>query len=95
MIERDLSSYVEKEHWRNKQMKLESPFLWIPSQWLWGIWLILVGATLGMVYWLQNLGTEVDRRLPNGVLAIEMPWPSEHGEEIRAALGEEGIKAAQ
>jgi hypothetical protein len=76
-------------------MKLESPFQWIPSQWLWGIWLILVGATLGMGYWLQNLGTEIDQRLPYGILAIEMPWSSERAEEIRVALGEEGIKAAR
>jgi hypothetical protein len=76
-------------------MRLESPFLWIPSQWLWVIWLILVAATLDMGYWLQKQGAEIDRRLPYGVLAIEAPSSSERAEEIRSALGEEGVEVAR
>ncbi|MFA5923665.1 MAG: hypothetical protein WC856_20630 [Methylococcaceae bacterium] len=76
-------------------MRLDSPFLWIPTQWLWAIWLILVAATLGMGYFLQKQGAELDRLLPYGVLEIETPWSPERAVEIREALGKEGIEIAR
>jgi hypothetical protein len=52
-------------------------------------------ATLGMGYFLQKQGAELDRLLPYGMLDIEAPWSPERAKEFRATLGNKGIEVAR
>lgn len=68
-------------------MKLDSPFGWIPDQWLYVTWVILIIATLAVGRNLQKQGVELDRLLPNGgILEVEAPWTSERAKRIKDSL---------
>lgn len=59
------------------------PYYWIPNNYLWMVAMVLVLVTIGVAYSLSQQGKPLTtKKLPNGILEIEVPWNTERAAEV-------------
>jgi hypothetical protein len=71
---------------------MNTPYRWIPNNYLWMVVMGLVLITVGVAYGLNRQGKPLSTdKSPNGILEIELPWSTERASDIVAWWEQNGL----